>query len=73
MLTNGALKNLEQCNADEVLDKITAMQGAGEKVYSPNNINPNVYSAPRWKWIWNINQVIHRNRLTQLLREMTML
>ena len=72
-LTTGAMKNLELSSPLDVLAKITSLQGAGEKVYSPKSVNPNVFSAPRWRWIWNINQVVHRNRLTKLLREMTML
>jgi hypothetical protein len=60
-------------DADEVLAQITSLQGASEKVYTANLINPNKYSATRWRWIWTINRVVHRNRLTKLLREMTML
>lgn len=72
-LTSEALKNLELSSPLAVLDQITSLQGAGEKVYSQKSTNPNIYSTPRWRWIWNINQVVHRNRLTKLLGEMTML
>lgn len=73
VLTNSAMEKFELSNADVVLEKITATQGAGEKVYSETNVNPNMYTAHRWKWIWNINRVIHKNRLAKLLEEMTAL
>jgi len=65
------LKHLDLSDADEVLEQMTALQSASEKMYSPSYVNPNIYSASRWRWIWTINRTVHRNRLTKLLREMT--
>lgn len=73
VLTKDALRHLELSDADKNLRLITARQSAGEKAYSTAVVNPNVFSASRWRWIWTVNQVVHRNRLTKLLREMTVL